>query len=133
MAVKLQGEVIGVEDVIAHDLKRASVKPVCTAPAYQVVDSGALSIGSAVIGGLHFELLNSVRRWNGRAHLFSVIPGGVLREVVGVDAVELDVVQGCLGAIGGNILRSRAWCLDLVIWSLLLNKCGRGRPHDRLT
>jgi hypothetical protein len=34
--------------------------------------------------------------------------GGVLREVVGVDAVELDVVRGCLGAVGGNILRSPA-------------------------
>ena len=71
------------------------------------VGSSAPPIGGVVICGLHLELLNRVRCRNSHAHLFAVIGSRVLREIIRVDAVELDVVRGGLGAVGGNILRVR--------------------------
>src|ERR1035437_5571429 len=94
LAGELRKEVVRVEDVVTHKLPGASMKSVRPAPTHQInIRSRPSSVSSIEVRRLHFELLNGIWCRNRRAHLVRLGLGRrVFYQVVGVDAIELDVV-----------------------------------------
>ena len=109
LAGQLREEVVGVEEVVAQKLPCGSVEVIGSGSADNVdISAGSTAIGSVVVAGLHFEFLNGVRSGNRNAHFFAIGFGRVLRQVIGVDAIELNIVCRGLLPVGGDILRAAA-------------------------
>src|SRR5262249_2924942 len=65
----------------------------------------AASVSGVVHRGLHLEFGDSVRSRNGDTRLGCESRSGIFRKIVGVDAVELEIIGGGLGAIHRYVLR----------------------------
>src|ERR1700683_3411255 len=94
LAVELREEIVGVEFVVAYEFPGAAVELIGAAATDEVdVGAAAASVGGIVVRGLHVKFLDGVDSGNGGADFKSLgSGGGIFCEVVGVDAIELEIV-----------------------------------------
>src|SRR5262249_38671422 len=109
LTASLQEKVVGIEGIVAEKLPHTPVKGVGSRLTYNVnVGSSTSTVASVIHSSLYLELCDCVRRRDRNAD-FRVKPGSrVFRNVVRVDAIELEVVGSGFCSVGGNILRVAA-------------------------